>query len=388
MSHPGKRAFDFLSSYGLSCILFLLMGILTFLGTIEQMETGLYDVQQKYFTSVFLVHDLFGVLPVPLPGAYLLMAFLAVNLLCGGVVRAKKGWTHYGVLTAHIGILILLAGAFIKGHWSEDGHLTLMEGQESNEFESYYRWEVALFALTDGPVTEYLIPDSEFRHAGGAHRVRYQDDALPFGLEFSGYHRNAVPQPAALDAANSAGVYDGFRLKGQPPERDAERNTPGLVVSVTPDSGGAVQEGILWGGQQLPLVVEAGGKEWAIDLRKERHQLPFTVTLSKFTRELHPRTSIPKVFMSDVIKVTDGVSEEYTISMNKPLRESGYTLYQASWGPQNAAPGQPLFSVLAVVKDPAERLPVIASVVTMFGLMYHFLVKLLRHLRAQNRRAS
>ena len=58
-----------------------------------------------------------------------------------------------------------------------------------------------------------------------------------------------------------------------------------------------------FGRQIHPLLVTAGGRKWAIDLRKKRRTLPFTITLTKFHHELHPRTGMPKVFRSDVVTV-------------------------------------------------------------------------------------
>ena len=99
-----RNLYRFLSSYGLSCVLFFLLFRLTLMGTLEQIHLGLFDVQKKYFESVFLIHELFGVLPIPLPGAYLVMSALAVNLFLGGIVRARKGPAHWGVLLGHIAV--------------------------------------------------------------------------------------------------------------------------------------------------------------------------------------------------------------------------------------------------------------------------------------------
>ena len=89
-----KKLFDFLASYGFAVVLLILLTILTLFGTLEQAHSSLFDVQNKYFNSFFLVHYLFGVIPVPLPGVYLLTALLLVNLTCGGSSgRARIGGT-------------------------------------------------------------------------------------------------------------------------------------------------------------------------------------------------------------------------------------------------------------------------------------------------------
>ena len=58
-----------LGSQGLAALMMLFLLILTFLGTLEQAETGLYQVQKKYFESL-LVKDVFGY-PIYLPGGLL-----------------------------------------------------------------------------------------------------------------------------------------------------------------------------------------------------------------------------------------------------------------------------------------------------------------------------
>ena len=49
-----RPAIKILSSLALSCTLLVLLGLLTWLGTLEQVEYGLFEVQKKYFESLFL----------------------------------------------------------------------------------------------------------------------------------------------------------------------------------------------------------------------------------------------------------------------------------------------------------------------------------------------
>src|SRR5262245_37333843 len=113
-----KRIAALLSSFGFAAILLVFLTLLTWLGTLEQVEHGLYETQKKYFESIFLVHWV-GLrlpwiadgafewahvsLPVPLPGVYLLLSLLLLNLLCGGIVRMRKDRARLGILVAHLG---------------------------------------------------------------------------------------------------------------------------------------------------------------------------------------------------------------------------------------------------------------------------------------------
>ncbi len=383
-----RTCYRYLSSYGLSCILFLLLFLLTLLGTLEQIHAGLFDVQKKYFESVFLIHELFGVLPIPLPGAYLVLSLLAVNLILGGVVRARKSPAHWGILLGHIGIVVLLLGAAIQYRYSESGNLTLYEGERSNEFESYYEWELAIAdASGDGPFTEYIIPGEQFIGLGAAGTRTFRSPALPFELRIEGAFRNCQPQPVSPGDTPMGRIVDGFTLISLAPDKQAERNAAGLYATLQPASGEAT-EAILWGLSPIPLTVETGGKTWVLDLRKERFQMPFAVALDQFIHEMHPGTQMPRKFESHVRKIENGVEQSVTISMNAPLRHRGFILYQASWGPPNAQPGEPLFSVFAVVSNPADQFPLYACVVISLGLCVHYARNLLLYIREQSESAA
>jgi ResB-like family len=378
--------FGFLASYGFACVLFILLLVLTYLGTVEQVDHGLYDTQQKYFESLVVVHDLFGVVPLPLPGARLLLVLVFVNLVCGGIVRARKGWGHAGILIAHVGIAVLLIGSMVKFLFAVDGHMTLFEGQQSNEFESYYEWEIAVSKCPAGaPATEYIVPGDQFTSLEPGDVVSFVHGDLPFTLVLSGYTRNSMPRAAGT--ASAGRVVDGFYLEATPFAKQAEQNIAGAYVTLRETASGQEHHAILWGVQRMPYAMEIDSLLWTVDLRKRTWPLPFVIALDKFTHELHPRTNMPRAFMSEVSKIEGGTSQTVKISMNAPLRDKGYTLFQASWNPGDPRTGRPVSSTFAVVRDPADQFPLYACVVITFGLALHFALKLLWYLRAENRRA-
>ena len=73
-----KRLLDGLGSARLACALLVLLALLTWLGTLAQVELGLHAAQKRYFESFLLVHWL-GPIPVPLPGANLVSAYDPTN---------------------------------------------------------------------------------------------------------------------------------------------------------------------------------------------------------------------------------------------------------------------------------------------------------------------
>ena len=377
-----KKLFEYLSSYGFACILLILMTILTLFGTLEQVDSSLYDVQNKYFNSFFLVHDLFNVIPIPLPGVYLLTALLLLNLTCGAIIRARKEWKRPGMLIAHSGIIYMVLAGFVTYHFSHSGQMTLYPEERSNRFSSYYEWEIAISELKDGLEGKtWTIPGERFIDMEPSDTREFFHTDLPFDLLIEGYVSNCTPVPAA----EGRGV-DGVVLQAEPRAMTAEQNVAGAYAMVLDKESKEAQNGLLYGFALAPWIVTVQGQDYAIDLRHRSWDLPFTITLDEFIRELHPRTGMASNFESVVTKTEGQVDRKVNIRMNEPLRHKGYTFFQASWGPQGAGPGDRLFSTFAVVNNPADQWPLYACIVISIGLIIHFMQKLISYLRAENRR--
>jgi hypothetical protein len=380
-----ERVLFVFSSLKTSCVLLAFLGLLTWLGTLEQTQSGLYEVQKKYFESFVLVHHV-GPVPIPLPGANLVMCLLFVNLVVGGLVRLRKKWSTAGVAVAHIGIAMLIVSAFVKHRFSEDGHVTLYEGEHADRFESWFRWEIAVLEdLGGGRVREHVIPDERIVEAR-SRTVHMTDPTLPFAIDIDGSWPNCRPEWATAKRQGEP-MAQGVRLAARPQETQAESNIAGVSITVIDEKNGMHREALLWGAESAPFTFIVAGKPWAITLCKETYPMPFAIGLQKFTKEDHPRSDMPRSFSSDV-RVSEGsMTRDVRISMNQPLRYEGLVVYQASWGPSNALPGQRLFSTFAVVRNPADHGPLYACLVIAAGLLFHFSRKLLRFVRTEARTA-
>jgi hypothetical protein len=378
-----RRGFDVLGSYGLACLLLLDLFLLTWFGTLYQVHHGLYDAQKLYFESWIVI----GREPVPhvLAGGLLCMGLLAVNLFVGGLVRIQKRTRTLGVMIVHVGIALLLASGFVKLYHSDDGNLRLFEGEASDEFQSYYLCEVAVWdAGQPGPVEEHLIPHEHFTDLVGSRARTFTHPGLPFELEFTGFLRNCKPQPKGPMWQAESPEVDGYALEQLPKDQEAERNLPGLTLRLRDPATGATKTDLLWAVQQHPSTFEAGGKTWAIDLRHKRYSMPFTIRLVDFRKEDHPGMTMARSFESDVLQVVGGVERPVRIQMNEPLRDGGLVLFQSSWGPSTAGPNDRLFSVFSVVRNPSDFWPAYACGVILVGLVIAFVPKLVKFVRAQN----
>ncbi|MDA1043970.1 MAG: cytochrome c biogenesis protein ResB [Verrucomicrobia bacterium] len=378
----GDRIVRFLASYAFAVVILSFLLVLTFLGTLEQVDHGLYAVQKKYFDSLFLIHQLFGRLPILLPGVYLLMSLLFVNLTVGGIIRVRRSWRHPGTLIMHGGILVLLLGGFVAHHFSTSGNMQLYEGRSSNEFTSYYDWVIELRQRDEqGGTTVYSIGPNTLKHLRPGEERNFHHDALPFDVNVAGYAINSRPRPSG---GNSAFVsVDGFYLQSLPRDPEAEANVAGAYVTLTEKGGGASHEAIVWGFEFAPFVTTIGGTSWSVGMVRQKWELPFTILLDDFTVEMHPNTGIAKVFLSDVTKIEGRSQEKIKITMNEPFRYKGYTLFQSTWGPSNAEPGTPLYSGFSVVSNPADHWPLVSCIIVAIGMLIHFLQRLFVHLRTR-----
>ena len=364
--------YDALSSNWLALILLGFLLALTYLGTHDQVENGLFAAQQKYFYSPFLIHWFFGVLPVPLPGAFTVMLFLSINLILGGVIRMRLRWWKIGILVCHLGVVFLLLGSLVSFRSSQHGQLRLLTGETSDLIVSSEAWEVAV--QKDGAGKEIIIPEERLRDLGEDRLAVFRSADLPFGLTFTGYLENCEPAVSRSTTPVLHQVGD-FVLREQPREKNVGANIPGIKVMVAETA----QTALLWGGSTAPYVVESGGERFGIELRRVQRYLPFQIRLEEFRQELYPGTGMPKAYESDVLQIEDEVSRPVKISMNEPLRHKGYTLYQSSFDRPSQRTGMRWMSVFSVVWNPADNLPLIATIIICLGVLAHFLIKLIRH---------
>ncbi len=369
-----KGLFNLLASAILSVILLIALLLLVFMGTLEQTRIGLYEAQQRYFESMIVVPRLFGVVPIPLPGAYLLLFLVFINMIFGAIIRAPKRLTRPGLLIAHTGILLLVLFGVVSHHFSINGNMPLYVEESGSRIQSYYDWEVRITeAGGSGEGRQYIIPQEDFEDCGSSETGTFRHDSLPFDVMIGPYYRNSAPVAGAGPPA-----VDGIVLREEPPAQSAEMNVPGLFVHLNGDPG---LTGLLWGMERAPWIVRIKDQTYTLSLSRREWSLPFTLTLKAFHHKKHPGTETPSEFSSDVTVQEGGTLRNAVIRMNEPLRHRGYTFYQASWGPSNAQEGDPLYSVLAVTRNPAMKWPVYASILISCGLLLHYGQVLFRYLK-------
>ena len=358
---------DLLVSLKLTVALIAFGMLLVFAATLDQVNLGVWAVQEKYFRS-FVVYTQVGGLSLPIfPGGYVVGGLLLVNLIAAHVYRFTLKWKKLGVVLTHTGLILLLFGELLSGLWQEDSHLRLSEGQTKNYIESYRHNELAIIETTDAAFDDVVaIPDALL-----AKKTSIQHPKLPFRLATKTYYPNSLLQVRPANAAASeanAGFGVGILAAAQPiTYRPNEANAPTAFVEFI------TTEGTLGTYLVSTLLVEPqtftyAGRTWKLMFRTRRDYQPFALSLVKFTFDRYPGTEIPKNFSSRVkIKSPDGRDDrEALIYMNNPLRYAGLTFYQSGFERDERT------TVLQVVRNPSWLLPYVACGLMTFGLLLQF----------------
>ena len=389
-----SRFIRLFTSFGLTTVLLLTLLLLTWLGTLYQVDNGLLKAQRKYFESWFLLHEA-GSLKIPLPGAHLVLWIFALNMLIGGLVRViiriSKGVPVVGILIGHLGIVLLVSAGAVKIWFSDDGLMRLAEGESGAEFQSSIDWEIAIWKAPDGsePALQHVIDGSEFYDVELGDWRRFTHEALPFELYIEGYMESSVPEPATPD--RSGKEIDGFVLtpKKWHTEDEKIRNVGGVYAMIR-EKGGRENPAILWGLELHPWTTTIGGESWQVRMRPKTWDLPFTVKLIDAHRKDHPGTSMAAEYSSDIEWYEDGSPNKHHIEMNAPLRRNGYTLFQTGYEDvKNPDTGAiTTYSTFSVVRNPSDYWPELACWIIAAGLLIHFLSKVSRYVVSQIRRRS
>ncbi|MEX2580069.1 MAG: cytochrome c biogenesis protein ResB [Verrucomicrobiales bacterium] len=396
-----RLLYQFFSSLKLAMVVFVLMTVVTLFGTLDQVENGLHAAKVKYFHSFIVQHDLFGTIPILLPGGLLLMIVLFINMTLGAIIKVRKRWRGVGPLISHSGMLMLLAGGFITWAFATDGYMALYPGMKSNRVESYRNWQLEVFPLSEDGTADkaWILPPETLQGIESDEQFVATTPSLPFDVVVNGFSRNATPIPVSAPVAESSPgkEIDGFKLAPKKPSTEAEQNLPGCYVEFRPESGGEPIEAILWAGSYrfdprsdpMAFEFEVDGQTYGAVLAKESWTVPFEIRLDEFIFEKHPGISTARNYESRVTRFEEG--EEDTaleIKMNEPMRYAGYTFFQESFGPAGSNPGDEMFSQFAVANNPADQWPLWALVVTGVGLGIHFVIMLIEFILRSRRKPA
>src|SRR5471032_2784424 len=146
-----KRLLKIFTSLRLTVILLAFAILLVFIGTIAQVDEGLYQAQARYFRQwIILGLDMFGrKIPIILPGGYLIGTMLLANLICAHVYRFQLSRKKIGIMLAHSGVILLLVGQLTTDMMARETQMRFVEGETKSYSESPRNYEL-VFTTDDG----------------------------------------------------------------------------------------------------------------------------------------------------------------------------------------------------------------------------------------------
>lgn len=330
------------------------------LGTVAQKTIGLYDAQHQFFSSfVFFIYG------VPLPGGYSVIAVMAINLVCKFIFSSQWTWQKAGIHLTHVAVIILLIGGLLTAFTMQEGYMALKEGEQKSTITDYHQRTVFIQG-EDGDGQRVVVNFDDFK------RGKTDDLPLSFKVKPLKLCRHTQIKPMPKDSRNYIGAASMIDLQCVEPLKDSEQNRAGMVYEISGASDADNGIYVAFEGRQTQdEITDNGGNIHTITLAREERQLPFSVSLRKFNRDVYPGTDMARDYES-MIDVIDGhVKWPAHITMNEPLRYKGYTLYQAStWIDDEGA----AVSVLSVVKNTGWIFPYLSGVLLFIGLFYHLIV--------------
>jgi hypothetical protein len=386
MNDVTRQFRDFFTSLTLTVVLLVLGMVLVFAATLDQVNLGIWAVQEKYFRSFFVLARI-GDIPVPVfPGGYFIGGLLLINLITSHVYRFKATLRQLGIQLAHAGLILLLIGELLTGILQDDFSMRLTQEEPRNYSESFRENELAIVDTTDSKHDDVVaIPESI-----AARGETIQHPKLPFRVITRLYYPNSLIRnreagtpatPAAIKATKGIGLNVDLTPLPITYKQD-ERNLPGAFVELVGSEGTIGTWMISADPRMPPQRFDYGGRNYNISLRFTRAYKDYTLTLLKFSHDKYSGTEIPKNFSSRIRLQTPGGADdrEVLIYMNNPLRYAGYTFYQASF-----EPGNDKVTILQVVRNPSWIIPYIACSLMTLGLLWQFTIHLLGFIAKRRR---
>jgi hypothetical protein len=406
------RLIQFFTSLRLTVVLLAFGIVLVFIGTLAQVDEGIFDAQSHYFRQwIVLGLDLFGRrVPLILPGGYLIGTMLLINLVAAHIYRFQLSAKKIGIQLAHAGVILLLVGQLATDMFARESQISFSEGQTRSYSVSANHYELA-FTSAIGPGKEQVVAFPAQWLAAGA---ELQNINLPFTVRVKQYWKNSDTQFRAPMMRNGPPLTtNGIALNfdfwpTNEVKTTDDKNAPTAeielagaagslgdwIVSDWADDGAKIEEiregytpalGVDMANKVVadltqPQFVYINGKKFTFALRPEQFRFPFSLTLLKAAHTVYEGTDIPKDFRSRVLlkNPQTGENREVEISMNHPLRYAGLTFYQQQMAAGDASEqaGLAPWSLLQVVHNPSWLTPYIGCGMVAAGLIIQFMYHL------------
>ncbi len=315
--------------------------------------------------------------------------FAGLVLLAGATLLFKK---RAGVVVLHLGVILMLVHEPLVGTLHVETQMTIDEGATASYAQDIRTTELAFVDASNPEYDDVATIPRELLEQSAAKKSVISDPGLPFDVQVVSYLRNSEPVDLSAEKENPATA--GLGLSFIATERVAGAGTDGdsavdltasyvkLIDKESKKDLGTFVVGVycdnIRKADWKPNQLEVGGTKWDLSLRFKRYNRPYTVKLMDVSKTDYAGTDTPRDYRSivrlfDPTRKTDIVKH---IWMNNPLRYSGETFYQSSYG-MNPKTGKEQ-TTLSVVKNTGWMIPYVACMIVAVGMLAHFSGILLR----------
>lgn len=335
------QALTAVASLRLTVVLFVLSLLLVFLGTLAQIDAGIWTVVKDYFRSFYVWVPLqllvkfaqvfFGVSrdleiggAFPFPAGWTLGGLLLVNLVAAHIVRFQLTWHRAGIYVLHLGMIVLLLGELVTGLTQVEAGMSIANGETVNFTDVRQSVELAvIWPNPERPGEDMVVT---VPHHLVAATGRISDEQLPFDVEVREYWKNSnlieplrgrtepLPNPRQAIDGRTYGLSKDREASGV--DTESKEDVPAAqVVFYRKGTDEVLAEHLM----SLyyypntvrrviefpPQTVKLDGQTYTVDLRPKREYKPFKVKLLEFRHDLYPGTNKPKNFSSLVEVIGD-----------------------------------------------------------------------------------
>jgi ResB-like family len=214
--------------------------LLVFLGSIAQVNEGLWNAQVRWFRQWVIIRhegDPWWVLPL-FPGGHLLGLLLLVNLLAAHFKRFQWSFQKFGIQLLHFGIIVMLIGEFATAKFAVESFMQFQEGESRNFTENHRDTELIFVRDVDAASEEVVsFPQALVRDAA-KEKAELRHEKLPFTVRVLGYGVNGAlltleDLPAAAERLKAAtGALEGkfSAAEALPSVAEADAKNPERLV--------------------------------------------------------------------------------------------------------------------------------------------------------------
>ncbi len=336
--------------------------VILVMGTLAQKYGGLYKAQELYFSGWVLW---FG--PLPLPGSYPTIGLITLCLFAKFLLYSPWKIEKAGTILTHLGVLVLLIGGLVTALSQKEGFMMIAEGQTLSTISDYHARVVNIEKNDEAFANLDLSSINEGDNLADL-------AGLPFSAIVTMKCDNCRPQPLDKPRDNLHGLAQKIQLTSIPDEKEPEANLSGLMIDFGGDAIGKGQAGTYLMMEEIPHkpTITNKGDSYSFSMGRRQTPLPFSLSLEKFERDMHPGTDMARAFTSSVVVKDNTLEWPSTIRMNEPLRYKGYTFYQSSFSMRPDG----VYSIFSVVQNKGRLIPYVASILIFAGLLVHLFLRL------------